>query len=183
MTLLSRSLQQQADPADIYMALLINYPPERRFLGVTLGDMARDYPNKFDSESKVRAAIAAFTLLAREGKVYEQRSSGRPHFLDSIKVSFPGGFDIPPSQEAVRTDRHLVGDHTVVIHIYKTAEGKFFVWPYIERVSRDSAGYVHTLQKHFPLRGHFDDVQAALRSAITQGTTLVEVGFDLDSMD
>ncbi|MFY9740597.1 MAG: hypothetical protein WA252_20855 [Candidatus Sulfotelmatobacter sp.] len=153
----------------------MSYPLERRIQGITGGDLGRDYPKQFGNAASVTAAL---DLLREEGKLRDERTGGHRDSRDVIKVYPPVEIQIPPRQEAFLRECHQVGDHELVIDFYRDVEGKVFVWPYVGRVRQYSASH-----RHFPLWGHFDDVEAARESALNQGRMLVEIGFDLDHFE
>jgi hypothetical protein len=175
MALYSRDFASQAKAADQVMAALISYSLERRIQGITVGDLGRDYPKQFGNAGGVTAAL---DLLREEGKLREERTGGHRDVRDVIKVYPPVEIQIPPTQEAFLRECHEVGDRELVIDFYKDIEGKIFVWPYVGRVRQYSASH-----RHFPLWGHFDDVDAARESALNQGRMLIEIGFDLDHFE
>jgi hypothetical protein len=175
MALYSRLFPSQAKYTDQVMAVLINYSLERRVQGVTVGDLGRDYPEQFGNAVNV---TAAFDLLREEGKLREERTGGHSDVRDVIKVYPPIEIQVPPTQKAFYRECHQVGDHEIVIDFYRDIKGKVFVWPYVGRVQRYNASH-----RHFPLWGHFDDVDSARESALNQGRALVEIGFDLDHFE
>jgi hypothetical protein len=171
----SRDFPEQARAADQVMAFLLNYTADRRAEGVTLNQFLCDYRDRLKF---VPAVIAALHLLEDERLIVLVTTRGHGNWLDSIMIYPPTGMDIPPTDELLHHDeKHSVRkyqDHEDVVHIkfYKTPAGKFFVWPFVGQVRKYGDSY-----KHFSLRRHFDDVNAARDCALNQGRMLSELGF------
>lgn len=173
MALYSRLVPSQARTTDQVLALLMNYPAERRVLGVTVGDVMRDHSDRLTNPSSVLAAV---DLLSEEGIVSVEKHTGLNDYRDATRIYLQLMREIPPTDDAVLRETHAVGEYNVIVDFYKAADGKFFVWPYIQQMRGDGMS-----AKHFQIRGHFDSVDDARECALTVGRTLVEVGFDIHS--
>lgn len=170
----SRLLPQEARAADQIMALLLNYPFERRARGITVKELMRDYPERLKCASSV---IAAIYLLEEERQIMLERSYGHENCLDSLRAYPPVGIDIPPPMPPHHHEVHSVRKHdghedVVRMEFYQTPEGKYFVWPYVGQIRQDGDSH-----KHFKLRMHFDDIESARDCAVNQGTMLTELGY------
>jgi hypothetical protein len=157
------------------MALLLNYPFERRAEGITVKELMRDYPDRLKCASSVMAAIY---LLEEERQIILERSYGHENCLDCLRAYPPVGIDIPPDHKFFHHDEvHSVRkrdevDDVVTIQFYRTPEGKFFVWPYVGERRQYGAS-----DRHFKLRMHFDDIDSARECALNQGAMLAELDY------
>ncbi len=87
--------------------------------------------------------------------------------------------EIPPDEKFFEVaEDHAQGDLSIRINFYKSAQDRYFVWPYIRRDRGNSETF-----KHFQVLSHFDTKDAAREAALAEGQTLIAAGFDMDAMD
>jgi hypothetical protein len=167
----TRLIPWESRATDEVAALLMNYPAEQRALGLMVGQLKTDYPNRLKDG---RSLIQCVNLLAEEGFLRVERSWTDADVLESLTV-YPWHItEIPPSEEYFdHTEEHGDGHRAVHIHFYKNIHEEYVVWPFVRRNGVSTSSF-----RHFQVLRAFPDVAAAREAALTIGRTLIEIGWD-----
>lgn len=78
-----RTLPQHARVADLVEGLLRSYPLELQLIGITVQDLLRDHQDQIKDASSV---IAALDLLAEEGKIRKETTTGHADLFAGIRA-------------------------------------------------------------------------------------------------
>lgn len=87
--------------------------------------------------------------------------------------------EIPPKLELLSSiEEHAEGGLLVRIEFYQTANGDYFVWPYVREVKSGMDA-----MRHFMVQGHYPSKEDARKAALHRGKELIASGFDVHSLD
>jgi hypothetical protein len=84
----------------------------------------------------------------------------------------------PPEHLHDSREEYKHGEHTVIIDFYRTEEGAYIVWPYIQL--ERGTGWT---ARHFQHLGHFSSKEEARQSTLEKGRALIDNGFDVYQID